>query len=44
MRIADIPADALAVPRQGAVIPAHLLALDGARKLDARRQRALSRD
>ena len=43
MHRTDIPADALAVLRQGAVIPAHLLALDGARKLDARRQRALSR-
>ena len=43
MHIADIPADSLAVLRRGAVIPAHLLALDGARKLDVRRQCALSR-
>jgi dihydrodipicolinate synthase/N-acetylneuraminate lyase len=43
MRIADIPADALAVLRRGAVIPAHLLALDAKRRLDARRQRALAR-
>jgi len=43
MRIADIPADALAVLRHGAVIPAHLLALDAKRRLDARRQRALAR-
>ena len=39
----DIPADALAVLRRGAVIPAHLLALDAQRRLDVRRQRALSR-
>ena len=43
MRIADIPADSLAVLRRGAVIPAHLLALDAGRKLDIRRQRALAR-
>ena len=40
---ADIPADVLAALRQGAVIPAHLLALDANRKFDARRQRALAR-
>jgi dihydrodipicolinate synthase/N-acetylneuraminate lyase len=34
---------ALQVLRQGTVIPAHLLALNAARELDARRQRALSR-
>ena len=39
----DLPADVLAVLRQGAVIPAHPLALDAARKLDARRQNALTR-
>ena len=39
----DLPADSLAVLRRGAVIPAHLLALDGARKFDVRRQRALTR-
>ncbi|MGA7488325.1 MAG: dihydrodipicolinate synthase family protein, partial [Xanthobacteraceae bacterium] len=33
----------LAALRKGAVIPAHPLALDADRKLDARRQRALSR-
>ena len=38
-----IPADALAVLRRGAAIPAHLLALDANRKLDARRQRAMTR-
>ena len=43
MRITDIPADSLAVLRRGAVIPAHLLALDANRKLDLRRQRALAR-
>ena len=39
----DIPADALTVLRRGAVIPAHLLALDAGRRLDRRRQRALTR-
>ncbi len=43
MRIADIPVPSLAVLRQGAVIPAHLLALDANRRLDTRRQRALAR-
>lgn len=43
MRWSDIPADALAVLRRGAVIPAHPLALTEARDLDRRRQRALSR-
>ena len=38
-----LPADALALLRQGTVIPAHPLALDAARRLDARRQRALTR-
>jgi dihydrodipicolinate synthase/N-acetylneuraminate lyase len=38
-----LPADTLALLRQGTVIPAHPLALDAARKLDARRQRALTR-
>lgn len=37
------PADVLATLRRGTVIPAHLLALDANRKLDARRQRALTR-
>ena len=43
MRISDIPADSLKVLRRGAAIPAHLLALDASRKLDARRQRAMTR-
>ena len=43
MHYTDIPADALAVLRRGAVIPAHLLALDAQRRLDERRQRALAR-
>ena len=38
-----IPADVLALLRRGTVIPAHPLALDAQRKLDARRQRALTR-
>ncbi|HEY6513094.1 MAG TPA: dihydrodipicolinate synthase family protein [Burkholderiaceae bacterium] len=43
MHWTDIPADALAVLRRGAVMPAHLLALDPKRRLDQRRQRALTR-
>jgi dihydrodipicolinate synthase/N-acetylneuraminate lyase len=43
MRRTDIPADSLAVLRRGAAIPAHLLALDADRKLDSRRQRAMTR-
>ncbi len=39
----DLPADILAALRQGAVIPAHPLALDAARRFDARRQNALTR-
>lgn len=39
----DIPADVLETLRRGAVIPAHPLALDGNRRLDRRRQTALSR-
>ena len=39
----ELPADSLAVLRAGSVIPAHLLALDAQRKLDARRQRAMTR-
>ncbi len=39
----QIPQDLLALLRRGTVIPAHPLALDSKRKLDARRQRALSR-
>jgi dihydrodipicolinate synthase/N-acetylneuraminate lyase len=41
--VSDIPAEVLAVLRRGTVIPAHLLALDAARRLDVRRQRALTR-
>ena len=39
----DWPAPVLETLRKGAVIPAHPLALDADRKLDTRRQRALSR-
>ena len=39
----ELPADILALLRQGTVIPAHPLALDASRKLDKTRQRALSR-
>ncbi len=39
----DWPADVVATLRRGAVIPAHPLALNGKRELDARRQRALTR-
>src|SRR3954471_13776013 len=38
-----IPKESLAVLRGGSAIPAHLLALDGGRKLDTRRQRAMTR-
>jgi hypothetical protein len=43
MHWSELPAESLAVLRRGAAIPAHLLALDGARKLDVRRQRAMTR-
>jgi hypothetical protein len=39
----DLPEEVLGALRSGAVIPAHPLALDAARTLDVRRQRALSR-
>jgi len=39
----DWPAETLALLRQGTVIPAHPLALDGERRLDLRHQRALTR-
>lgn len=39
----QIPQDVLALLRRGTVIPAHPLALDARRRLDERRQRALSR-
>jgi hypothetical protein len=38
-----LPVDVLALLRRGTVIPAHPLALDSHRRLDERRQRALSR-
>lgn len=43
LRSSDLPAPVLDLVRRGTVIPAHPLALDSARKLDARRQRALTR-
>lgn len=43
MKISELPARPLAALRRGGVIPAHPLALDAARRLDERRQRALSR-
>ena len=43
LRWQDWPPPVLAALRAGAVIPAHPLALDASRKLDARRQRALTR-
>ncbi len=43
MHWTELPPDALAVLHRGAVIPAHLLALDANRRLDERRQRALAR-
>src|SRR5215467_14147995 len=39
----DWPQEVLAALRKGVVIPAHPLALDGERRLDTRRQRALAR-
>ena len=43
MHWSELPADSLAVLRAGAVIPAHLLALDAQRQLDKKRQRAMTR-
>jgi len=43
LTVADLPDDVLAVLRRGTVIPAHPLALDAGRRLDTRRQRALTR-
>src|SRR5215204_5866475 len=43
LRWQDWPPRVLAALRKGVVIPAHPLALDAGRKLDARRQRALTR-
>jgi Dihydrodipicolinate synthetase family len=39
----ELPADVLALLRRGCAIPAHPLALDPARRLDTRHQRALTR-
>jgi|SRR5579862_2978319 len=43
MHWTQLPADVLALLRRGTVIPAHPLALDANRRLDSRRQRALTR-
>ena len=43
MHWTDIPAAIFSVFRDGAVIPAHPLALDADRQFDQRRQRALTR-
>jgi dihydrodipicolinate synthase/N-acetylneuraminate lyase len=43
MHRSQLPVETLALLRRGTVIPAHLLALDANRRLDARRQRALTR-
>ena len=43
MHWSALPAESLAVLRRGSVIPAHLLALDANRRLDERRQRAMTR-
>jgi dihydrodipicolinate synthase/N-acetylneuraminate lyase len=43
MHFSQLPAENLATLRRGIVIPAHPLALDAGRRLDPRRQRALSR-
>ena len=43
MHYTAIPPASLALLKRGTVIPAHLLALDAERRLDERRQRALSR-
>src|SRR5215813_9809548 len=43
VRWSDWPAEVLHTLRRGCVIPAHPLALDAQRRLDERRQRALTR-
>ena len=43
LHVSDVPKDVLKVLHNGAVIPAHPLALDKSRRLDRRRQRALAR-
>jgi hypothetical protein len=39
----ELPSDVLALLKRGTVIPAHPLALDGSRRFDPQRQRALTR-
>jgi hypothetical protein len=43
MHRSQLPSEIVALLRRGTVIPAHPLALDGSRRLDRRRQRALTR-
>jgi dihydrodipicolinate synthase/N-acetylneuraminate lyase len=43
MHWSRLPAEVISLLRRGIVIPAHPLALDASRRLDSRRQRALSR-
>jgi len=43
MNASEIPTDLLGLLRRGTAIPAHPLALDAQRRLDSRRQRALTR-
>ena len=43
MHWSRLPSEVIALLRRGIVIPAHPLALDASRRLDARRQRALGR-
>jgi len=43
MHRSELPAEIAALLRRGTVIPAHPLALDASRRLDRRRQRALTR-
>src|SRR4029077_5822837 len=43
LHVGDVPKDVLEVLHNGAVIPAHPLALDKSRRFDRRRQRALTR-
>ena len=43
LRWQDLPPQVLSALRRGVAIPAHPLALDENRRLDPRRQRALSR-
>jgi dihydrodipicolinate synthase/N-acetylneuraminate lyase len=43
MHRSELPSEIAALLRRGAVIPAHPLALDSSRRLDRRRQRALTR-